>query len=102
MNKLVVSAPFGNYYGLIKLLTGATFTPTLGTFTLKPRTFLHKPYGGRFARTLLTVRYDFRSQSWRNRIGLKNPGVDSVKDAQDKIISVYGTTPHEWESLVQK
>jgi dihydroorotate dehydrogenase len=107
MKPLIVSAPFGNYHRILARLTGADFTPTLGTFTWEPRGFLTKPYGGRFLRVALTVRYSWVLRAWRNRIGLKNPGLrwyrDRVRagraDATDKIVSVYGWTLDEWDNL---
>ncbi len=124
LKPLIVSAPFGNYHRLLKRLTGADFTPTLGTFTWESRGFNTKPYGGRFLRTFLTVRYSPVFKSWVNRIGLKNPGIRWYRDkvvkiegkvvasqitpeqAQqvipyDKIISIYGWNMDEWDNLLR-
>ena len=57
-----IAAPFGNY---IKP-TGCI--PVTGTYTLHPQ-------GNRLWRILRTLRYDFKSRGWRNRLGLPNPGV---------------------------
>ena len=57
-----IAAPFGNY---IKP-TGCI--PVTGTYTLHPQ-------GNRLWRILRTLRYDFESQGWRNKLGLPNPGV---------------------------
>lgn len=110
MKPLVVSCPFGNYYCFLRVVTGADFTPTLGTFTWLPRGFFDKPYGGRFLRVLLSVRYSFMFKSWRNRIGLKNPGIRQLQNkvlrskkctVHDKIISIYGWTDREWKNLLE-
>jgi dihydroorotate dehydrogenase len=108
MKPLIVSAPFGNYHRFLTKVTGTDFTPTLGTFTWEPRGFWVKPYGGRFIRLLLSLRYSPIFKSWVNKIGLKNPGIrwcrDQVVagkiDPTDKIISIYGWTIPEWEMLI--
>lgn len=109
MKSLIVSAPFGNYPAIIKKLTGADFTPTMGTFTAEPRGFTTKPYGGRLTRILLTLRYSPTFRSWKNKLGLKNPGIKWLQeqvaskkiDVSDKIVSIYGWSTHEWEVLVR-
>ncbi len=108
MKPLIVSAPFGNYPVIVKKLTGADFTPTMGTFTAMPRGFFVKPYGGRLTRIALTLRYSPTFKSWKNKLGLKNPGVDWLEqrvhekkiDVSDRIVSIYGWTMPEWERLV--
>lgn len=109
MKPLIISAPFGNYPYWLASLTGTTeFTPTMGTFTAMPRGFWTKPYGGRLARIILTLRYSPTFQSWKNKLGLKNPGVEWLRqkvhakkiDVSDRIVSIYGWTMGEWESLV--
>ncbi len=109
MKPVIVSAPFGNYPRLIGRLTGADFTPTMGTFTSQPRGFRTKPYGGRVTRVLLTLRYSPTFKSWKNKIGLKNPGVRWLQDqvhskkltVDDKIVSIYGWDMYEWEVLAR-
>lgn len=109
MKPVIVSAPFGNYPGIIKKVTGADFTPTMGTFTARPRGMWDKPYGSRLLRILLTLRYSPTFKSWKNKIGLKNPGVrwlqDQVHkgkiDVRDKIVSIYGWDMREWEILAR-
>lgn len=94
IEKLIIGAPFGNYLKF----PGAT--PTLGTFTLKRR-------GGmayRLWRCLRTLRYSRRMQAWINKLGLPNPGIDSVQfgDYYDKIISVFGFNKNEWDTLASR
>lgn len=116
IKQLVVSAPFGNYHRLLRRLTAADFTPTLGTFTWERRGFWTKPYGGPITRLLLSVRYSPLFRSWRNKIGLKNPGINWLLNhtetldnkgsrvpgiyAHDKIVSIYGWTEAEWYNLI--
>lgn len=94
LEPLVISAPFGNY------IRPAGTTPTIGTFTARRR-------GGRpaaFGRAVLTVRHYRRLGAWVNRIGLRNPGIDSVRPeaARGCILSVHGFTPQEWEVLLDR
>jgi len=97
LHRLIISAPFGNYIQP----TGAT--PTLGTFTLRRRR-------GRVWRVIRTVRYYRRLGAWVNRIGLRNPGIESLAeratsgkaDLSDKIVSIHGFDAEEWWALLQK
>lgn len=121
MQPLIVSAPFGNYYRFLGRVIGHDFTPTLGTFTWERRGYWTKPYGGLLTRMLLTLRYSPTFQSWKNRIGLKNPGLRSLVQHQticshtgthlgftareglglgDKILSIYGWNMEEWNNLL--
>lgn len=89
MNRVIISAPFGNY------LTFTGMTPTLGTFTLNRR-------GGwlrRLWKIATTVRR--REGGWVNRLGLPNPGIDSLlgKDCSQKIVSVHGFDRGDWYLL---
>lgn len=109
MKPVIVSAPFGNYPNLLRRLTGADFTPTMGTFTANPRGMWDKPYGSRLLRILLTLRYSPTFKSWKNKIGLKNPGVRWLQErvhskklaVDDKIVSIFGWDMHEWEILAR-
>ena len=112
MHPLIVSAPFGNYHKFLGRVIGTDFTPTLGTFTWERRGFWTKPYGGPLTRLLLTLRYSPTFKSWKNRIGLKNPGIRSLValpsfsytpniKVSDKIISIYGWDMGEWVNLLQ-
>lgn len=92
MNKLIIGAPFGNYFKTPGV------TSTVGTFTLNYR-------GGklyRLWRMILTLRYYWRLQSWVNKLGLPNPGIDSHegKFKADEIISIHGFNRGEWIQLV--
>lgn len=91
MNKLVIGAPFGNY------IQPKNATATLGTFTLKPRP-------GRWMQVAKTVRpIFFLGGAWVNKIGLRNPGINSILNAKDlggKIVSIHGFNEEEWFDLV--
>lgn len=96
---LVISAPFGNYIQPIGT------TPTVGTYTALRR-------GGRpaaFGRALLTVRYYRRLGAWVNRIGLRNPGIESLLGGSVHgrpigacLLSVHGFTDAEWTLLLDR
>jgi dihydroorotate dehydrogenase len=91
MKSLIIGAPFGNY------LDRPYATSTTGTFTLARR-------GGtlyRWWRVLRTLRYDSRIGGWVNKLGLPNPGIDSVRlDQSSRIVSVLGFSSEEWVSLI--
>ena len=97
LRPLIVSAPFGNY------VRPAGATATLGTFTLHDRP-------GRPWRIVKTVRYYPRLKAWVNRIGLRNPGIDSVVrkaeagklDVSDKLISIHGFDEQQWLALLAR
>jgi len=102
LRPIIISAPFGNYLNV----DGAT--RTVGSFTLHPR-------GGvvwRTWRVAATVRYSWRMQSWRNKLGLPNPGIESwiqhylrqgtIHRNPDTVVSVYGWNAKEWTSLVRQ
>ncbi len=96
---LVISAPFGNY------IQPAGTTATVGTYTAARR-------GGRpaaFGRALLTTRYYRRLGAWVNRIGLRNPGIDSLRAEPKRgnplsqcLLSIHGFTPADWELLLER
>lgn len=91
---IIISAPFGNWLNF----PGAT--STLGSFTWQYR-------GGllyRLWRMARTLRYNWRSKSWVNKLGLPNPGLNSLPATidnryDDKIISIYGFNKEEWVNL---
>jgi dihydroorotate dehydrogenase len=91
MKSLIIGAPFGNY------LERPYATSTLGTFTLARRgSTLY-----RWWRVVRMLRYDSRIGGWVNKLGLPNPGIDSVRLGQpSRIISVYGFSEYEWASLI--
>lgn len=112
LKPFIVSAPFGNYLGQ------GWATRTLGTFTLHarpPGNPTEEPIrGGRLWRILKTVRYNPFNRSWRNKIGLRNPGILSLfnneeispllgaglpkRDYSKDIISIHGFQ-NEWMGL---
>lgn len=90
LEKLIVSAPFGNYLHF----RGAT--RTLGTYTCGRRgTAL-----ARLWRALSTVRYGPRPGEWVNRLGLRNPGIGALPLVPPgTILSVHGASRREWREL---
>ena len=60
--KFFIAAPFGNWIKPIGCI------PVTGTYTLHAR-------GNRLWSVVKSLRYDFKSQGWTNRLGLPNPGV---------------------------
>lgn len=89
MNRIVVSAPFGNY------LQFPDTTPTIGTFTVHKRAGWAK----RLWKIISTLRYDSTSKSWSNQLGLPNPGIGSVGGVGESILSVHGFNEAEWRDL---
>lgn len=113
LKPIIISAPFGNWFNY----PGAT--STLGTFTLKYR-------GGifyRLWRMFLTLRYDRYMKGWVNRLGLPNPGIDSLSSSESikedtffspmywgeeyrqyegKIVSIHGFNASDWYSLIDR
>ena len=61
--KFFIAAPFGNY------IKPKGTIPVTGTFTRNPR-------GNRLWSVLSTLRYDFKSNGWVNKLGLPNPGLN--------------------------
>lgn len=105
LQPLIISAPFGNY------IQPELSTATLGTFTnaaRPPGTEENPARGGRLLRVLLTVRYNPFLRRWRNKIGLRNPGIDWLYDqwmvnaihVSDKIVSIHGFNAEEWKNLL--
>ena len=97
VERLIVSAPFGNY------IQPRGATPTLGTFTR-----LRRP--GRVIRILKTVRWYPHIGAWVNKIGLRNPGIDWLVgrvesgkiDVSDKIVSIHGFFDEDWFVLLER
>lgn len=93
MHKIILSAPFGNY------LDWDFCTPTIGSFTRKFR-------GGkwyRLWRVLKTVRYYPGIGAWKNKLGLPNPGIESLneKEIYRKILSIAGFSVQDWLHLIR-
>jgi len=93
LQKLIISAPFGNY------VSHPAATPTVGTYTLR---FRAGPLV-RLWRAARTIRYYRRAGAWINRLGLPNPGVDSLRgaDLSGKVLSVHGLAHSEWALLAE-
>ncbi len=98
MQKLIVSAPFGEWFRI----EGAT--STLGTYTYECRA----GWLLRWWRMLTTVWYYPGIQAWKNKLGLPSPGIGYLSArylagevvTNDKIISVKGFTTDEWLACV--
>jgi dihydroorotate dehydrogenase len=88
MERVIISAPFGNY------LTFPGCTSTIGTFTAEQRR-------GRWWKVATTLRYNWRQQSWINKLGLRNPGIASLYwgEASEGLVSIHGFTMAEWMKL---
>ena len=91
--KYYIAAPFGNY------LSRPDMYSVLGTYTVSPRPGLYK-------QILKTLRYSFKHKGWINKLGLRNPGIDSAlnqyyKHPNRRIISVWGFNRGEWLSLAR-
>ena len=91
--KYYIAAPFGNY------LSRPNMYSVLGTYTVSPRPGLYK-------QILKTLRYSFKHKGWINKLGLRNPGIDSAlnqyyKHPNRRIISVWGFNRGEWLSLAR-
>ena len=91
--KYYIAAPFGNY------LSRPDMYSVLGTYTVSPRPGLYK-------QILKTLRYSFKYKGWINKLGLRNPGIDSAlnqyyKHPNRRIISVWGFNRGEWLSLAR-
>lgn len=82
IKRFLISPPFGTWY------QPSWATPVLGSFTAEARP-------GRLGRVLKTVRPIVGG--WRNGIGLRNPGIRSVKEFRsDVIYSFAGMSQEDW------
>lgn len=92
---LIISCPFGNY------LHCPGTARTQGTFTWERRGGL--PW--KLWRIARTLRYQWRMQSWRNKLGLPNSGLRKFLQGEptldESIISIYGFTGEEWCKLTR-
>lgn len=100
MKRVVIAAPFGNYF-----YDPEVATSTLGTFTLKNRAGICQWY--KWWRVLRTLRWYPSLQAHVNKLGLPNPGIEYlVKKVEggykidDKIVSIHGFNEEEWEKLI--
>lgn len=92
MNRLIIGAPFGNYFNVEGVLS------TIGTFTYHYRAGFWK----RLWRVMKTVRYNRRQQSWINKLGLPNPSLTYDIKAKGKIVSIHGFNSKEWLALAMR
>ena len=91
--KYYIAAPFGNY------LHKPDMYSVMGTYTLQPRPGLLK-------QILKTLRYSFHYKGWVNKLGLRNPGIETAinkyyQNPSRRIISLYGFNRGEWETLAK-
>ena len=91
--KYYIAAPFGNY------LHKPDMYSVMGTYTLQPRPGLLK-------QILKTLRYSFHYKGWVNKLGLRNPGIETAinkyyQNPSRRIISLYGFNKGEWETLAK-
>ena len=91
--KYYIAAPFGNY------LHRPDMYSVLGTYTLQSRPGLLK-------QILKTLRYSFHYKGWTNRLGLRNPGIETAInkyyiEPSRRIVSIYGFNRREWETLAE-
>lgn len=87
MKKLIISPPFGNW------ISNPSCTSVLGSFTLEKRKGL-----------IYNVIKTFRpvKGGWINKIGLRNPGIRSIKSFNtNKIYSVVGLEDDDWEKILE-
>ena len=69
-------------------------TSVTGTWTLEPRSGLIK-------QIIKTLRYDFKTKSWFNSLGLRNPGVNKgiEKHKHGQIMSIAAIKRGDWKRL---
>ena len=79
MNRLIIGAPFGNW------LRFEHTTATLGTYTVHRRAGVLK----RIWRFIATVRWYPSMGAWINRLGLPNPGIQSLLDASKQELTAF-------------
>ncbi len=86
IKKFVISPPFGTY------ITHPCATSVKGSFTVENRP-------GKWLQVAKTLRYTKRG--WVNKIGLRNPGLYSLKKWDlSKIYSFYSETNPGWEKIL--
>ena len=88
----IISPLFGNYIDI------KDFVSVKGSFTAEPR-------DGLFLQIVKTLRYSFQYDSWINKIGLRNKGIDYAIDKYkntDHIISIAILKPNDIPVLLSK
>ncbi|NJO65656.1 MAG: hypothetical protein HC836_48545 [Richelia sp. RM2_1_2] len=88
INKFIISPPFGSY------ISHKNATSVVGTYTYVPRS-------GKAIQALKTLRYT--ELGWVNKIGLKNPGIKSIKLwDMSKIYSISGIIDYiTWHGMLE-
>jgi dihydroorotate dehydrogenase len=88
---IIISPPFGYYYNNSRAVS------VLGSYTLQPRP-------GRGLRIAQFVWDNLRHPvpgGYRNRIGLRNPGLPSISPLSDSVIySLVGLEPYGWLTML--
>ena len=88
--KFFIAAPFGNY------IKPKGCIPVTGTFTRNPR-------GNRLWSVLSTLRYDFKSNGWVNKLGLPNPGLNKglmkLDNRPNDILSIAEVVRGDFKSM---
>ena len=85
LHKFIISPPFGTY------ISSKKATSVLGTFTLIPRP-------GKWGQVFKTLRYT--KDGWVNRIGLRNPGMKSIKYWDYNKIYSFQALGTEWIDVI--
>ncbi len=97
LQRMIIGAPFGNYWG-----RGGEFTRTVGTYTLNKRDGVFG-FWYRIWRVLRTVRPYKAMGAWVNKMGLPNPGIKSIKSLKDlpakSLLNIHGFNQGDWEEL---
>ena len=88
--KTFIAAPFGNWIKPVGCI------PVVGTYTLHAR-------GNVLWSVIKSLRYDFKSQGWTNRLQLPNPGVKVGLDRQirGEVLSIAEVQRGDFKELVQ-
>ena len=81
---LFISPPFGNYFNFPKTI------PIKGSFT-----YYQRP--GKWSQIFKTLRFDKTYGGWRNKIGLRNPGIDHAIQNYKKGTIVSIAIMNKWE-----
>jgi dihydroorotate dehydrogenase len=88
LKQFLISPPFGNWIGHDRA------TRVMGSYTIERRSGLLL----QMARTLRPV-----GQGWVNRIGLRNPGIDSINYwHRDRLYSLAGLHFSDWDIFSEK
>ena len=91
MERLLISPPFGSY------ISTSFTTSVLGSFTVEPRP-------GLFCKSLQFFLDNYHhpvKDGYRNRIGLRNPGVYNIPYINDLYIySVVGLKQYDWDTIL--